>query len=121
MCIRLAGRWINDVYGRKLSGGKRTREKRLTAYLEKIQEYTLERVKQIIDELIAKRHRQNMTQQEIVNITGIMLSNLARFKIGVRVPTLVVLQKYASALGKRIEIKICDNEGEKEKWDYKAF
>ena len=26
-----------------------------------------------------------------------------------RVPTLIVLEKYANALGKHIEIKICDN------------
>lgn len=91
---------------------REAREKRLAAYSEKIQEYTLEHAKQIIDELVAERHRQNMTQQEIANITGIMPSNLARFESGSRVPTLVVLQKYASALGKHIEIKICDNEDE---------
>ena len=65
--------------------------------------------KAIINELVEGRHRQNMTQQEISNITGIMPSNIARFESGERVPTLVVLQKYASALGKHIELKICDN------------
>lgn len=65
-----------------------------------------------IDELIEERHRQNMIQQEISNITGIIPSNLARFESGTIVLTLVVLQKYASALGKHIELKVCDNEEE---------
>jgi len=50
-----------------------------------------------------------MTQQEISDITGIKPSNLARFENGGRVPTLIVLEKYANALGKHIEIKICDD------------
>ena len=50
-----------------------------------------------------------MTQQEIADITGIKPSNMARFESGGRVPTLVVLEKYANALGKHIEIKICDD------------
>lgn len=91
---------------------KEAREKRISAYAEMIQEYTLRNSKAIIEELVQERHRQNMTQQEIANITGIMPSNLARFESGARVPTLVVLQKYASALGKHIELKICDNTEE---------
>ena len=37
-------------------------------------------------------------------------ANIARFENGSRVPTLVVLQKYASALGKRIKVELCDQE-----------
>lgn len=48
-------------------------------------------------------------KQELSDITGIQPSNLARFESGGRVPTLIVLEKYANALGKHIEIKICDN------------
>ena len=70
------------------------REKRLSVYSERIQEYTLSQSKQIIGELVEERHRQNMTQQEIADITGIRPSNLARVEGGSRVPTLVVLQKY---------------------------
>lgn len=88
---------------------KEARERRLAVYAEEIQKYTLERSKQIIEELVAERHRQNLTQQEISNRTGIMPSNLARFESGTRIPTLLVLQKYAAALGKYIEIKICDD------------
>lgn len=89
------------------------REKRLSVYSERIQEYTLSQSKQIIGELVEERHRQNMTQQEIADITGIRPSNLARFESGSRVPTLVVLQKYASALGKHVELKIRDDIPEK--------
>lgn len=87
---------------------KEARQRRLAVYAEQIQKYTLERSKQTIEELVTERHRQNMTQQEISNRTGIMPSNLARFESGARIPTLLVLQKYAAALGKHIEIKVCD-------------
>lgn len=89
---------------------KEAKEKRLSAYTELIQDYVLSHSKEVINELVDERHRQNMTQQEISDITGIMPSNLARFENASRVPTLVMLQKYASALGKHIEIKICDDK-----------
>lgn len=92
---------------------RENREKRLSAYSEKIQEYTLKNSKQIIKELVEERHRQKITQQELADITGIRPSNLARFESGARIPTLVVLQKYASALGKHVELKICDDVLEK--------
>ena len=43
-----------------------------------------------------------MTQQDVADITGILPSNIARLESGGRVPTLVVLQKYAAAVGKHI-------------------
>lgn len=92
---------------------RENREKRLSVYSERIQEYTLSQSREIIEELVEERHRQNMTQQEIADITGIRPSNLARFESGSRVPTLVVLQKYASALGKHVELKIRDDIPEK--------
>ena len=88
---------------------KEAREKRLAVYTEKIQEKVLNKSSEIIHLLVEERHRQKMTQQEIADITGIKPSNLARFENGGRVPTLVVLEKYANALGKRIEIKVCDD------------
>ena len=39
---------------------------------------------------------------------GVLPSNLARFESGSRIPTLVVLEKYANALGKHIDIEIRD-------------
>lgn len=87
---------------------KEAREKRLLAYAVTIQKSTLESSSQIIKELVAERHRQGMTQQDISDITGILPSNIARLESGGRVPTLVVLQKYAAAVGKHIELKIMD-------------
>ena len=88
---------------------KEAKEKRLEVYTEKIQEKVLSRSSETIRQLVEERHRQKMTQQEIADITGIKPSNMARFESGGRVPTLVVLEKYANALGKHIEIKICDD------------
>ena len=87
---------------------KEARERRLLAYAEAIQKITRDESAQIIKELVEERHRLGMTQQDIADITGIMPSNIARLENGGRVPTLVVLQKYASAVGKHIELKICD-------------
>ena len=88
---------------------KEAREKRLEVYTEKIQEKVLSRSSETIRQLVEERHRQKMMQQEIADITGIKPSNIARFEIGERVPTLVVFEKYANALGKHIKIKICDD------------
>ena len=88
---------------------KEAREKRLALYTEKIQEMVLNKSTETIRILVEERHNQKMTQQDLSDITGIQPSNLARFESGGRVPTLVVLEKYANALGKHIEIKICDN------------
>ena len=65
---------------------KKAREKRLMAYAEEIQKNTLQMS------------------------SAILPANIARFENGSRVPTLVVLQKYASALGKRIKVELCDQE-----------
>ena len=87
---------------------KEAREKRLLAYTEAIQNSMVKVSEEIIKELVDERHRLGMTQQDIADLTGILPSNLARLESGGRVPTLVVLQKYASAVGKHIELKICD-------------
>ena len=59
---------------------------------------------------LEERHRQRLTQQKVADMTGILPSNLARFESGTRIPTLVVLEKYAAALGKRIELRLTDEE-----------
>ncbi|MDY3250812.1 MAG: helix-turn-helix transcriptional regulator [Candidatus Choladocola sp.] len=86
------------------------RKRRLLAYAEEIQKKTHENTSRLIEELVAERHRQNITQQELADKTGILPSNLARFESGARIPTLIVLEKYASALGKHIELVITDSE-----------
>ena len=89
---------------------KEAREKRLMAYTEVIQRRTQESSSQIIKELVEERHRQRLTQQEVADVTGILPSNLARFESGKRITTLVVLEKYAAALEKRIELRLSDEE-----------
>lgn len=91
---------------------ERQRE-RLLAYAEAIQKLVQQKSKEVIEELVEVRHEQKKTQQEIADYTGIKPSNLARFENCSSIPTLLVLEKYASALGKHIEIKICDNEEDK--------
>ena len=46
----------------------------------------------------------------MADITGVRSSNIARFEGAYRVPTLTMLEKYANALGKHIEIRICDDK-----------
>ena len=87
---------------------KEARQKRLEVYAEKIQEKVLHQSSEIIQSLVEERNNQKMTQQELADITGIRSSNLARFEKGDRIPTLLMLEKYAHALGKHIEIKIGD-------------
>ena len=87
---------------------KESRQKRLEVYAEKIQEKVLHQSSEIIQSLVEERNNQKMTQQELADITGIRSSNLARFEKGDRIPTLLMLEKYANALGKHIEIKIGD-------------
>ena len=87
---------------------KEARQKRLEVYAEKIQEKVLHQSSEIIQSLVEERNNNKMTQQELADITGIRSSNLARFEKGDRIPTLLMLEKYANALGKHIEIKIGD-------------
>ena len=85
-----------------------SKERRLEAYREALQSDVKDMASEVIRKLVEERKHQGKTQQEMADITGIQASNLARFETGARVPTLVVLQKYATALGKRIRIDICD-------------
>lgn len=65
---------------------------------------------QVIKELVEERYRQKKTQQEMADITGVRASNIARFERASCMPTLIMLEKYANALGKHIEIRICEDE-----------
>ena len=56
------------------------------------------------------RKEAGMTQQEMADITGVRASNIARFERASCMPTLIMLEKYANALGKHIEIRICEDE-----------
>lgn len=85
-------------------------EKRLVAYAKAIREKVENDSEQVIKELVEERYRQKKTQQEIADITGVRASNIARFERASCMPTLIMLEKYANALGKHIEIRICEDE-----------
>ena len=89
---------------------REARQRRLLAYAEEIQKIALEQTDQLLKELIDERHRLGMTQQDISDITGILPSNIARLEAGGRVPTLVVLQKYAAVVGKHVELRLVEQE-----------
>lgn len=89
---------------------KKAREKRLMAYAEEIQKNTLQMSSALIAELVAERKYQKKNAAGYSRYYRILPANIARFENGSRVPTLVVLQKYASALGKRIKVELCDQE-----------
>lgn len=74
---------------------KQAREKRLVAYAEAIQKIVAAQSSEVIKSLVEERHRQNLTQADIAEITGMATPNIARFETGTRVPTIIVLQKYA--------------------------
>ena len=61
--------------------------------------------------IFIKEYRENHASDPVryPDITGIKLSNQARFESGGRVPTLIILEKYANALGKHIECWFFDN------------
>ena len=82
---------------------KKDQLKRLQAYVEAIQKKVSSHTDEVVKELVAERHRQGLTQSDR---TGMKASNIARLENGSGIPTLVVLEKYASALGKHIEVKI---------------
>lgn len=96
----------NNIKKYKLE--KEAHEKRITEHSENIHNNTLNQTSKIIKELVEERHRKGMTQKDVADITGLLPSNIARFEAGTRIPTLIVLQKYASAVGKKIELKICE-------------
>lgn len=83
-------------------------EKRLNAYRQLVKESVQQMSEEVVKQLIEERKSQHKTQQDIAALTGIQSSNLARFEMCTSVPTLVVLQKYANALGKTIKIELCD-------------
>ena len=93
----------------KYEAEKESRDKHLKAYADAIQNMVQNSTTEVVKELVTERKRQGMTQQELADITGILPPNLARIESGKHIPTLVVLEKYASALGKHIEIKVCDD------------
>ncbi len=64
----------------------------------------------IVDELIAERKRQGLTQQDIADRTGMKAPNVTRIESCKFTPTLDVLERYASAVGKQLRFELVDKK-----------
>ena len=62
----------------------------------------------IMDQLIAERKRQDLTQQDIADRTGMKTPNVTRIESCKFTPTLEVLERYARAVGKELHFELVD-------------
>ena len=62
----------------------------------------------IMDELIEERKQQGLTQQDIAERTGMKAPNVTRVESCKYTPTLDVLERYASAVGKQLKFELVD-------------
>ncbi len=72
-----------------------------------IKDEEISRVKQ---ELMRERERQGLTQREVGETAGIKTPNVTRLEASDYAPSLVVLERYALALGKVIRLELVDAE-----------
>jgi len=68
---------------------------------------------QFIDEILKARAAAGLTQAEVADLVGTTQSAIARLESGTRrhSPSVATLQKYAAALGYRVEVKLLKNAG----------
>ena len=66
----------------------------------------LETEYKIIEEIIMARKEKNLTQKGLAQLIGTKQSNISRLESGNYNPSLDFLQKIASAMGKRLEVRI---------------
>ena len=60
----------------------------------------------IIEEIIMARREKNLTQKDLAELIGTRQSNISRLESGNYNPSLDFLQKVASAMGKKLEVRI---------------
>jgi len=60
----------------------------------------------IIEEIIITRREKNLTQKGLAELIGTKQSNISRLESGNYNPSLDFLQKVASAMGKKLEVRI---------------
>jgi len=60
----------------------------------------------IIEEIIMARREKNLTQKGLADLVGTKQSNISRLESGTYNPSMDFLQKIASAMGKRLEVKM---------------
>lgn len=66
--------------------------------------------KSIVGALVAERKRKGLTQQDIADRTGMKAPNVTRIESCKFTPTLDVLERYAEAMGKKIQFELVDME-----------
>ena len=98
------------VYLEEAKTLKNKREEYLERYAAYIDSLTRKKVKVLIEELVEERKERGISQQEIAELTGMLTPNIARIESCKSIPTLPVLMKYASALGKGIDFNIVDEK-----------
>ena len=60
----------------------------------------------IIEEIIMARREMNLTQKGLAQLIGTKQSNISRLESGNYNPSMEFLQKIATAMGKRLEVRI---------------
>ena len=60
----------------------------------------------IIEEIILARKERNLTQKHLAELAGTRQSNISRLESGNYNPSLEFLNKIASAMGKKLEVRI---------------
>lgn len=64
----------------------------------------------IVRALVKERKRRGLTQQDIADRTGMKAPNVTRIESCKFTPTLEVLERYAEAVGKKIQFDLIDVE-----------
>jgi len=60
----------------------------------------------IIEEIIIARREKNLTQKGLAQLIGTKQSNISRLESGNYNPSMDFLQKLATAMGKRLEVRM---------------
>ena len=60
----------------------------------------------IIEEIIIARREKNLTQKGLAELIGTRQSNISRLESGNYNPSMEFLQKIATAMGKRLEVRM---------------
>jgi len=60
----------------------------------------------IIEEIIIARREKNLTQKGLAELIGTKQSNISRLESGNYNPSMEFLQKIATAMGKRLEVRM---------------
>jgi transcriptional regulator with XRE-family HTH domain len=64
---------------------------------------------ELAHQIVFERIQKNLTQADLARLAGTKQSGIARAESGKVVPTIDLLDRVATALGKRLEIEFADN------------